>query len=89
MQVLLDDAMPDAETFPSLDSFADHRPNKIAIGVLTGLSVVSFLAAYLTTVTADDGVKLDAAMAMVFGVISLAGALLSRYSREFWMPRRG
>lgn len=89
IQALLDDAMPDAGTFPSPDPFADHRPNKLAIGVMTGLSVVGFLAAYLTPATADDGVKVGAAMAMISGIISLAGALLYRYGREFWIPRRG
>lgn len=69
------------------DPYADRRPNRLAIGVLTGLSVASFLAAYLTPATADNGVKFGAAMAMVWGIITMAGALLYRYGREFWISR--
>ena len=69
------------------DPYADRRPNRLAIGALTGLSVISFLAAYLTPATADNGVKFGAAMAMVWGIITMAGALLCRYGREFWISR--
>jgi hypothetical protein len=88
VQAFIGDTILDAETPPSPDPFADRRPNKLATGVLTGLSVVSFVAACLTPTTADDGVKFGAAMAMVWGILALAGALLCRYGREFWIPRR-
>lgn len=69
------------------DRHAERQPNRLAIGVMTGMSAVSFVAAYLTPATADNGVKFGAAMAMVWGIISMAAALLYRYGREFWKPR--
>lgn len=78
--------LPAPET-PPPDPFADHRPNWLAIGVLTSLSILGFSIAFFTPPTADEGVRLGAAMAMIFGIITLAGALLYRYGREFWVAR--
>ncbi len=78
--------LPAPET-PPPDPFADRRPNWLAIGVLTSLSLLSFSVAFFTPPTADEGVRLGAAMAMIFGIITLGGALLYRYGREFWVAR--
>lgn len=79
--------IPNVPTQTPPDPYADRQPNRLAIGVMTGMSVVSFVAAYLTPATADNGVKFGAAMAMVWGIISMAAALLYQYGREFWIPR--
>ena len=78
--------LPAPET-PPTDPFADRRPNWLAIGVLTTLSILGFSIAFFTSPTTDEGVRLGAAMAMIFGIITLGGALLYRYGREFWMAR--
>lgn len=68
--------LPAPET-PPPDPFADRRPNWLAINVLMSLSILSF------SVAADEGVRLGAAMAMIFGIITPGGALLYRYGSEF------
>lgn len=72
------------------DPFAGYAPNWLAISVFFGLTVASFGGAIVVAVLADAGMagagtRFSGAMAMIFGMITMSGALLYRYGREFWV----